>query len=92
MLMAENQLLKDSISANNNFSYNNFIKQITIMRIMVCGPIGGVGTAKILEIRELLEKEGFETVKQFSRGKDYSSIRDFRKKTLLVKKIIKHDS
>jgi dihydrodipicolinate reductase len=61
------------------------------MKIMVCGPIGGVGTGKILEMRKFLEKEGFETVKQFSKGKDYSNIRDFRKKTALVKKIIKHD-
>ena len=91
MWMAASQLLKDSISANNNFSYNNFIKQIIIMKIMVCGPIGGVGIDKILEMREFLEKKGFETVKQFSNGKDYSSTRDFRKKTALVKKIIKHD-
>ena len=58
---------------------------------MVCGPIGGVGTNKILEMREFLENKGFETVKQFSKGNDYSNIRDFRKKTMLVKKIIKHD-
>lgn len=62
-----------------------------LVKIMVCGPIGGVGINKILELREFLESEGFETVKQFSKGKDYSNIRDFRKKTMLVKKIIKHD-
>ena len=50
------------------------------MKIMVCGPIGGVGIDKILEMREFLEREGFETVKQFSKGKDYSKIHDFRKK------------
>jgi len=61
------------------------------MKIMVCGPIGGVGIGKILEIREFLESEGFETVKQFSKGKDYSNVRDFRKKTALVKNIIRHD-
>jgi dihydrodipicolinate reductase len=61
------------------------------MKIMVCGPIGGVGIGKILEMREFLESSGFETVKQFSKGKDYSKIQDFRKKTTLVKKIIKHD-
>lgn len=61
------------------------------MKIMVCGPIGGVGIDKIFEVREFLEKEGFETVKQFSKGKDYSNIHDFRKKTTLVKNIIKHD-
>ncbi len=61
------------------------------MKIMVCGPIGGVGINKILEMREFLENKGFETVKQFSKDNDYSNIRDFRKKTMLVKKIIKHD-
>ena len=61
------------------------------MKIMICGPIGGVGTSKILEMRKFLESKGFETIKQFSKGKDYSNIRDFRKKTMLVKKIIKHD-
>lgn len=61
------------------------------MKIMVCGPIGGVGVDKILKIRKFLESEGFETVKQFSKGKDYSNIRDFRKKMSLVKNIIKHD-
>jgi len=61
------------------------------MKIMVCGPIGGVGIDKILEMREFLEREGFETIKQFSKGQDYSKIHDFRKKTTLVKKIIKHD-
>lgn len=44
------------------------------MKIMVCGPIGGVGIGKILKIREFLEKEGFETVQQFSKGKNYSNI------------------
>lgn len=58
---------------------------------MVCGPIGGVGIDKILQMREFLENKGFETVKQFAKGKDYSSISDFRKKTTLVKNIIKHD-
>ena len=58
---------------------------------MVCGPIGGIGTGKILEIQEFLENKGFETVKQFSKGSDYSNIHDFRKKSILVKKIIKHD-
>jgi len=53
------------------------------MKIMVCGPIGGVGIDKILEMREFLESEGFETVKQFSKGKDYSKIHDFRKKLCL---------
>ena len=61
------------------------------MKIMVCGPIGGIGTGKILEMREFLESKGFDTVKQFSKGKDYSSIRDFRKKSKLVKKIIRYD-
>ena len=61
------------------------------MKIMVCGPIGGVGIGKILKIREFLEREGFETVQQFSKGKNYSNIRDFRKKISLVKNIIKHD-
>ena len=61
------------------------------MKIMVCGPIGGVGIGKILKIREFLEREGFETVQQFSKGKDYSNIHDFRKKMSLVKNIIKHD-
>lgn len=58
---------------------------------MVCGPIGGVGIGKILQMRDFLESKGFETVKQFSTGKDYSHIRDFRKRTKLVKKIISHD-
>lgn len=58
---------------------------------MVCGPIGGVGIDKILKLREFLEKKGFDTVKQFSEGNNYSSISDFRKKPELVKKIIKHD-
>jgi hypothetical protein len=53
------------------------------MKIMVCGPIGGVGTGKILEMRKFLEKEGFDTVKQFSKGKDYSNVPDFRKKLRL---------
>jgi hypothetical protein len=61
------------------------------MKIMVCGPIGGAGIGSILEMREFLEKKGFDTVKQFSKGKDYSKIHDFRKQTMLVKKIIKHD-
>lgn len=61
------------------------------MKIMVCGPIGGVGIDKILAMREFLESKGFETVKQFSKGKDYSKIHDFRKKPMLVKKIIRHD-
>ncbi len=58
---------------------------------MICGSMRGVGITKILKMREFLEKRGFETVKQFSRGKDYSHIRDFRKKSVLVKNIIKHD-
>jgi hypothetical protein len=58
---------------------------------MVCGPIGGVGIGKILEMRDFLENEGFETVKQFSKGADYSSILDFRRRIRLAKKIIKHD-
>ena len=62
------------------------------MKIMVCGPIGGIGISKILEMREFLENEGFDTVKQFSNDNDYSKIHDFRKKTMLVKKIIRHDS
>lgn len=61
------------------------------MRIMVCGSIRRVGMTRILRMREFLEKNGFETVKQFSRGKDYSHIGDFRGKTVLVKNIIKHD-
>ena len=61
------------------------------MKIMVCGPIGGVGLDKIMKMQEFLESKGFDTVKQFSKGKDYSNIHDFRKKTTLVKKIIKHD-
>lgn len=61
------------------------------MRIMVCGSMRGVGISRILRMREFLEKKGFETVKQFSKGKDYSHIRDFREKTMLVKNIIKHD-
>jgi len=61
------------------------------MRIMVCGPIGGTGITKILELREFLKSKGFETVKQFSKGQDYSHIRDFRKRIKLVKKIISHD-
>lgn len=61
------------------------------MKIMVCGPIGGVGIGKILKMREFLESKGFETVKQFSKGTDYSHIYDFREKTKLAKKIIKHD-
>jgi len=58
---------------------------------MVCGPIGGIGIDKISEMREFLESEGFDIIKQFSKGKDYSNIRDFREKTTLVKNIIKHD-
>ena len=58
---------------------------------MVCGSMRGVGITRILRMREFLEKKGFETVKQFSRGKDYSHICDFREKTVLVKNIIKHD-
>ncbi len=58
---------------------------------MVCGSMRGVGITKILKMREFLEKRGFETVKQFSRGKDYSHIRDFREKSVLVKNIIQHD-
>ncbi len=61
------------------------------MQIMVCGSMRGVGITKILKMREFLEKRGFETVKQFSKGKDYSHIHDFRKKPILVKNIIKHD-
>jgi hypothetical protein len=61
------------------------------MKIMVCGPIGGVGTSKISEMREFLESKGFETIKQFSKGNDYSKISDFRKRAKLVKKIIAHD-
>lgn len=61
------------------------------MRIMVCGSIGGVGIGKILEMREFLESMGFKTVKQFSKGKDYSNIHDFRRRPKLVKKIISHD-
>lgn len=58
---------------------------------MVCGSMRGVGIIRILRMREFLEKKGFETIKQFSKGKDYSHIRDFREKTILVKNIIKHD-
>ena len=58
---------------------------------MVCGSMRGVGIIRILSMREFLEKKGFETIKQFSKGKDYSHIRDFREKTILVKNIIKHD-
>jgi hypothetical protein len=58
---------------------------------MVCGPIGGVGLEKISKMRTFLESSGFETVKQFSKGDDYSYIYDFRKKTRLAKKIIEHD-
>lgn len=58
---------------------------------MVCGPIGGVGIDKIVELRKFLEEKGFETIKQFSEGNDYSNIADFRKKQELVKKIIRHD-
>ena len=58
---------------------------------MVCGSMRGVGITKILKMREFLEKRGFETIKQFSKGKDYSHIRDFREKSVLVKNIIKHD-
>jgi nucleoside 2-deoxyribosyltransferase len=61
------------------------------MKIMVCGPIGGVGIGNILKMREFLEDNGFETIKQFSESNDYSHIHDFRKKTLIAKKIIKHD-
>ena len=61
------------------------------MKVMVCGPIGGIGINKILKLRKFLEKKGFETIKQFSKGNDYSSISDFRKKPMLVKKLMKHD-
>ncbi|MDE1843888.1 MAG: hypothetical protein KGI10_01000 [Thaumarchaeota archaeon] len=61
------------------------------MRIMVCGSMRGAGITRILRMREFLEKKGFETVKQFSKGKDYSYIHDFREKTILVNNIIKHD-
>ena len=63
----------------------------TDMKIMVCGPIGGVGIGRIMKMREFLEGKGFETIKQFSKDTDYSKIHDFRKKPSLVKKIIRYD-
>lgn len=61
------------------------------MKIMVCGSMKGNGITKILKMRKFLEEKGFETIKQFSKGKDYSNIHDFREKTILAKNIIKHD-
>ncbi len=62
------------------------------MQIMVCGPVGGVGTGRITEMRRFLEENGFQTVKQFVKGKsDYSRMNDFRKRKKLAKKIIAHD-
>lgn len=61
------------------------------MKIMVCGSMKGNGITKILKMRKFLEEKGFKTIKQFSKGKDYSNIRDFREKTTLAKNIIKHD-
>ncbi len=62
------------------------------MQIMVCGPVGGIGIGRIAEMMKLLEENGFQTVKQFVKGRsDYSRISDFRKRKKLAKKIITHD-
>ena len=59
---------------------------------MVCGPIGDRGIRRILKMIEFLEKNGFQTIKQFSKAKeDYSHIHDFRRKKELAQKIIRHD-
>lgn len=55
------------------------------MKIMVCGSMKGNRITKILKMRKFLEEKGFETIKQFSKGKDYSNIRDFREKPYLQK-------
>ena len=62
------------------------------MQIMVCGPVGGIGTSKINEIMKFLEDNGFQPVRQFVKRKsDYSKIKDFRKRKDLAHKIIMHD-
>lgn len=62
------------------------------MQIMVCGPVGSIGTSRITEMMKFLEDNGFQPVRQFVKGKsDYSTIKDFRKRKNLANKIIMHD-
>lgn len=62
------------------------------MQIMVCGPVGGIGTNRITEMMKFLEDNGFQPVRQIVKGKlDYSTIKDFRKRKNLANKIITHD-
>ncbi|HET7337777.1 MAG TPA: hypothetical protein VFJ23_07800 [Candidatus Nitrosotalea sp.] len=49
------------------------------------------GITKILKMQKFLEEKSFETIEQFSNGRDYSNTRDFREKPILAKNIIKHD-
>ncbi len=64
------------------------------MKVLVCGSIGYGGIDTIRDVQKLLTAEGFEIVDQLSEDKgglDYSSVRDFRDKRGLSKRIAKHD-
>lgn len=62
------------------------------MKVVVCGSIGYGGLSEIREIQSLLRKEGFTVLDHISEeGMDYSDVKDFRNKTELAKKIVRHD-
>jgi len=62
------------------------------MQIIVCGSVGFGGIEDIIEIQNLLRKNGFQVINQFTEKKmNYAHIDDFRDEKELSQEIVKHD-
>jgi hypothetical protein len=68
------------------------IKQIIVLKIMVCGSIGYGNIDELKKFYVMLKNNGFDVLDHLSQiGMDYSDIKDFREKKDLANKIVRHD-
>ena len=68
------------------------IRQVMILKIMVCGSIGYGNIDELKKFYGILKNNGFDVLDHLSQcGMDYSDIKDFREKKELASKIVRHD-